>query len=269
MHYQAGDPMVASGLIAEMQPFYTGVMGKIAGALVLILTGFALLNRKRLRIGDWLWFALGAAFLLRLGRFAAPFAIIAAPMYARTMPRLSSRILLKPSLCALMGFILAAGLFRLCVEFPRSSANLETWLNRHGQGTPGYPCDAADFVARNVKPTTGRLINEFTWGGYLEWKLGENHYQTLLDGRTQLFTADFWHATYLGSESERASYLSTIQADAALLPITRSVFQQALLKQGWKVAYSDDRAQVLLPPHGRGKDARPKWPFAGLMFGEE
>ena len=122
-------------------------------------------------------------------------------------------------------------------------------------------------MASHVKPVSGRLINEFTWGGYLEWKLGDR-YQTLLDGRTQLFSADFWVATYLGSEKDRTAYLSKIQADAAILPIERSVFQQTLLNQGWKIAYQDDRAQVLYPPPGVGRENGPKFPFAGLLLGE-
>jgi hypothetical protein len=266
-HYQAGDPMVASGFIAEMRPFYHGVMGNIAAGVVAVMTLFALINFRRLRIGDWLWLALGAAFLLRLGRFAPTFAIIAAPIFARTLMKFSPRILARPAVCALMALVLAAGLVRLCMDFPRSSATFDTWLNRHGKGTPGYPCAAADYIAANVNPATGQLINEFTWGGYLEWRLGDR-YQTLLDGRTQCFAPEFWVATYLGSEKDRSQYFARTHADAALLPIERSVFAQTLKEQNWKVVYSDDRAQVLLPPPGLNKDAKPKWPFAGLMFGE-
>ena len=262
-HYQAGDPMVASGFIAEMRPFYQGVMGNIAAGVVGVMTLFVLINFRRLRIGDWLWLALGAAFLLRLGRFAPTFAIIATPMFARTMMKFSGRILTRPAICALMGLVLAAGLVRLCMEFPRSSATFETWLNRHGEGTPGYPCAAADYLAVNVKPATGRLINEFTWGGYLEWKLA-GRYQTLLDGRTQCFAPEFWVATYLGSEKDRAQYFARTHADAALLPVERSMFAETLRQQNWKVVYCDDRAQVLLPPPRVAQESRGEMAVRGV-----
>lgn len=265
IHYQYGDPMVASGWISEMQPFYRGVAGHIAAGLVLLMVGAALIARRQVRIGDGLWLALSAALLLQFGRFAPVFAIIAAPLFAATMPELSGRILAKPAICALIAMVLALGVVRLAIQFPRHSAKLDTWLNRHGAAAPGYPCAAADFIASNVKPSTGRLINEFSWGGYLEWRLGDR-YQTLADGRTQVFSPAFWHATYLDGEDRRASYLSRLRADAAVLPIKRSLFQDALLKQGWHIAYRDDRAQVLLPPADLASEPVRQWPFAQVLL---
>jgi hypothetical protein len=267
LRYQFSDPMVASGYISEMRPFYHGAAGMISAILALLLGGFVLLGRHRLRAGEWLWLGVATLLLLRLGRFAPTFAIVAAPIFAVALPSLSSQILRKPAICATIALVLIAGIVRLCIQFPSHGAKLETWLNRHGPGTPGYPCAAADFVAANVKPASGRLINEFTWGGYLEWRLG-NHYQALLDGRTQLFSPAFWQATYLGAEDRRAWYFSQLQADAAVLPIERSTFQNTLLKQGWQVVYHDDRAQVLLPPATPVQGAKPRWPFASVMFGE-
>jgi len=258
--------MIASGLISEMRPFYHGGAGRMSAVIVTLMAAFALFKRNQLRIGEWLWLALATLLLFRLGRFAPTFAIVAAPIFARTLPHWSGRILAKPAICVIMSIVLLVGIINLGKEFPRSSAKFETWLNRHGPQTPGYPCAAADYVAEHLHRNTGRLINEFTWGGYLEWRLGD-HYQTLLDGRTQLFSPDFWQATYLGGNDSRAAYLSRLRADAAVLPIARSVFQESLLKQGWTVAYHDERAQVLLPPTKVVQD-NSKWPFANVFFGE-
>jgi len=147
---------------------------------------------------------------------------------------------------ALAAVLLLGGL-RLVQAFPDAKQPLSVWVNRHGPTTPGYPCEAADFVANNVKPSTGHLINEFTWGGYLSWRLGD-HFQVLLDGRTQLYPTEFWRKTYLGESKETRGFLQQVQADAAIVPVGKSRFRDSLLSLGWRSAHKDDRAEVLLPP---------------------
>ena len=267
VHYQLKDPMVASGVIAEMRPFYSGVPGKVSAAVVIVLTWCALLGRRKLRAGEWLWFGLSMLLLFRLGRFSPAFAIVAAPIYALTIPPMSSRMLIKPAICAMMAIVLIGGTARLVCAFPRSQMTLDAWLDRHGTDIAGYPCNAATYIASSVKPTTGRLINEFTWGGYLEWRLGD-HYKTLLDGRTQLFSAAFWEDTYLGGDDRRAWYLSHVTADAAILPAKGSKFEKTLTAQHWQIAWRDERSIVMLPPPEMAKNKNAKWPFATVFFGE-
>jgi hypothetical protein len=268
LHYQASDPMVASGVIGEMQPFYHGFAGAVSAGVVLLMAGCVLLGRRNLRVGEWLWLAIATTLLFRLGRFAPQFAIVAAPIFATTIPKLSSRVLLKPAIRALMALVLLGGTVRITLAFPRSGTTFDAWLERHGPDGPGYPCKAANFIATDVKPTTGRLINEFTWGGFLEWRF-KDRYQMLLDGRTQLFSPEFWRATYLGSDQDRAAYLAQIHADAALLPMRNSIFETTLRKQGWQVAYRDERAMVLIPPPSTiANKPNSKWPFATVLFGE-
>jgi hypothetical protein len=133
--------------------------------------------------------------------------------------------------------------------------SLARWVNRHGPDTPGYPCAAADFVDRSVPRAsdhpTGHLINEFSWGGFLAWRL-EGKYQVLLDGRTQVYPQSLWQATYLGTDTDRRKFLAQIHADAALLPAGKSLFRPMLIRLGWTQVYKDDRAEVLIPPPQAG-----------------
>jgi hypothetical protein len=101
-------------------------------------------------------------------------------------------------------------------------------------------------VQNHVERRTGRLINEFDWGGYLAWKLPG--YQVLLDGRTQLFPPSFWRAAYLDDRSETTHLLASITADAAVLPVKKSRFRESLVQLGWKSVFCDARAEVLMPP---------------------
>jgi hypothetical protein len=245
IHYQLLDPMVASPVIREMQPFYHGVFGMV---ILTIVLGCIAYRRDRSRAGEIVWLLGMAVLLMRHGRFAPVFALIAMPMFARAMPSLSDRALGKPAIVYAVAVLLCVGLVRVVNALPSRDASLSAWLNRHGPDTPGYPCAAADFVASDLRPARGRIINEFSWGGYLAWRLGPNGYRVLLDGRTQLFSPEFWRRACLGPVDESRQLLCTTDADAAVLPITGSRFAPCLRSLGWRRAYADDRAEVLVPP---------------------
>lgn len=241
------DPIVTGPFIAEYQPFYRGGLGVVAALIVgaLVLSSYA--NRRLLRAADVIWLVVSFAVLLRMGRFAPIFAVGAAPVFAVTLPRLSERLLGRPAVCAVVALVLAAGTWRIGTSLPGPDQAFDQWLNRHGPDAPGYPSEAAAFVETNIRPATGRLINEYTWGGYLEWRL-RDRYQALLDGRTQCFSGEFWRLTYLAGEEGRRDFFSRIRADVAILPARRSLFRDALTDLGWTSIYADDRAEVLLPP---------------------
>jgi hypothetical protein len=246
-HYQFGDAMVNSRVIAEMQPFYHGPLGWASAALVLAILAAAIINRRKLNRGQWLWLLGGLMVMLRLGRFTALFAILAAPTLAVTAGALRDSLLTRRWVQAALSIILILGGMRVARAFPPPAMPLSQWLNRLGLQAPGYPTAAADFVQRHVRPRTHRLICEFNWGSYLEWRLGDAD-QVLMDGRTQLYSHTFWQALYLGSAAQRKAYLATVTADAAIVPARGSLFRRDLLQLGWTIAWSSPRAQVLLPP---------------------
>jgi hypothetical protein len=248
LHYGVRDPMIASGIIDEMQPFYHGAGGKVALALVLLFAIAVFRRNRRLRTGEMLWLLAASVMLLRLGRFAPLFALIAAPALAVTIPRMSDVVLARPGLRIATAAVLALGLVRVANDFPARDVRLDAWLNRHGAQAPGYPAAAATFVASAVpRATGGRIINESNWGGYLAWRLGDR-FKVLLDGRTQVYSPQFWQETYLGADESRRRFLASVQADAAVLPARGSIFRAALVSLGWRLAYHDERAEVLLPP---------------------
>ena len=254
-HYSLHDPMVASTVIGEMQPFWRGGMGKISLALVGIFGVCVVRHRERLRAGEMLWLLLSFVMLLRMGRFAPVFALIAAPIFAVTMPRLSDAVLGRRPLCGAMAVILVAGVVRISIAFPSRAANLGDWLNRNGPDAPGYPVEAAAFVAESIPRSDGRIINEFNWGGYLAWKLGD-HFQVLLDGRTQVFSPQFWQTVYLGDDEPQRRFLASVHADAAVLPVSKSRFKSTLVSLGWKTVHRDDRAEVMVPGESQRGEAR-------------
>ena len=243
-HYQFNDPMVAGGHITEMSPIYQGASGIATTIGILALVALALRNRESVRTAEWIWLALAGVLMLRLGRFAPMFAMIAAPVLAGTLPKLSDVVLTKRPVLAAMAVVLALGLFRSVVQFPRNQT-LDSFLDR--DEVFRYPTAAARYVDQHVASRSLRLINEFSWGGYLAWRLGEK-YQVLMDGRTQLYSRQFWAKTYFGDEASRVALLKEADGDVAIVPVQRSIFRKPLEQMGWRNVYQDQQAVVLVPP---------------------
>jgi hypothetical protein len=212
-----------------------------------VLIVLSVRNRRGVRVAEWLWMAVGIVLLFRLGRFAPIFALIAAPVLAATLPALPDLVLTRRAVHVGAAAALSVTLVLVVILMPGRHTPMATWLNRNGAAAFGYPCAAADFVEQRVQPVTGQLMNEFTWGGYLSWRLGDR-FRVFLDGRTQLYTAQFWQTSYLSDGATRAKTLSCVRADAAVLPVRDSVFRTALVQLGWTSAYRDEHAEVVLPP---------------------
>ena len=71
-------------------------------------------------------------------------------------------------------------------------------------GCPRLPVRGRRLGGGQRPPADGAAGERVHSGGYLEYRLGDR-YQVLLDGRTQLFTPDFWRATYLGRPGPAAA----------------------------------------------------------------
>jgi hypothetical protein len=251
-NYQFADPMVGGGVIAEFQPIWKSPVGMTIVVAWLGLCAFRSVAAQSqsgmgesFRKGEWVWLIISAILLMRLGRFAPLVAPLLSATLAAALPLFSGRALLRPPIRFAVAAVLLMGFVRLALALPTRDTPIDVWLNRHGPDTPGYPTAAASYVERAIP--FGRIINEFTWGGYLAWRLGDR-YPVLLDGRTQLYSSSFWKQTYLGHPTEAEAILAKSQALAAILPVGRSRFREPLLRQGWVSVYSDDRAEVLFPP---------------------
>ncbi|MBC8106429.1 MAG: hypothetical protein H7Z14_07565, partial [Anaerolineae bacterium] len=246
-HYGQHDPMVAAKVIAELRPFYDGPMWPITTAVLLAAIGLMIWKRSDFRLAEWAMLAIGLGGLFWMGRLAPLFVLIAAPMLAAALPTLKARLLARPIVWSLLCATIGLGVVKIVDAFPSRETPLAVWLNRHGPETPGYPSGAAAFVANRIPATTGRIINDFNWGGYLAWELG-SRYQVFMDARTQLYTPEFWNDTCLGNQQAVESSIRAITADAAIVPLKSPKLAVALKALGWKQVYHDDRAQVFIPP---------------------
>lgn len=255
LRFSTADPMLRFAIGAEPRAHFHGPVARLTISAGVLAALILLLNRRRLRAGELVWLLFGGVLVMRLDRFTPLLAMSAGPMLAVVLPRLGDRPLAFPLVRVGLAGCLAFAVTRVALGFPAPGRPFDQWVNRRGPATAGYPTAAADFVAANVRPTSGRLISEIAWGGYLEWRLGDR-YQLLLDGRTHLFTPEFWKATYLSDPDRRRAFLEQVNADAAVLPAGRSVFRASLAHLGWTSVYRDDRAEVMVPPATPEREAR-------------
>ena len=117
--------------------------------------------------------------------------------------------------------------------------------------SPGHPDRLADAIAEGMVDHAVAQDERALVG--VEVAVHTN--QVFVDGRTQLYSAEFWRSTYLCDDATRAPTLAAVRADAAVLPVGDSVFRAALVELGWTSAYRDQRAEVMLPPNGGSANA--------------
>jgi len=106
----------------------------------------------------------------------------------------------------------------------------------------GYPARAAAWLEENY-PEGGRMLNEYNWGGYIQWALPA--FPTFVDGRTDLFgdkiVGDWIVAIQAGPGWE--DVFRRYPADLIMLQPDRPLLKK-LSEQGWKLLYEDSHAVI-------------------------
>jgi tetratricopeptide (TPR) repeat protein len=191
----------------------------------------------------------GFAMALVSRRFIPLFALLAVPLIANALalgqarllarePRLASP---KASLAAaLAGLLLAAWLWSDVRVHPNL---LERWTD-----SQRYPQAALRYLAALGPPR--RILNEYSWGGFLMLHLPES--QVYIDGRANTLYDRALFSDYeaLQSEAEgRRARLAGHSPDAALVEAGRG-FSRALRTgpDAWQLIYQDPVAEILVPP---------------------
>ena len=159
----------------------------------------------------------------------------------------------------------------ISAALPRAWAPLEAWLARRrpypraavvgfGAGVAAMAIVSLAFVpsAPNesayptsalgaVRSSSGVLLNEYDWGGYLIWRVPER--PVFVDGRLFPFLpgvfADWREAVELGPGWK--AVLDRYKVDQVLLRPDRALVS-ALREQGWRVVIEDARAVLLERP---------------------
>ena len=214
--------------------FNTG-NGKLALIVILALLAAALFSRRRWKLDEVLLTAFALWAGLSHERFLFFAGLIVPPILA---PRLKlfppyQRELDKPWLNA---GIMAAVVSALILFFP-SAAQLQQKVDEQ------YPTAALEFMQR--QHINGRIFNNYTWGGYMEWNAPQ--LKAFIDGRADIFVYngtfdDHFHA--MGIE-EPSQILDKYKIAYVLLQPKQPLVYLLEHSPAWRIIYSDKVAVLL------------------------
>jgi hypothetical protein len=217
-------------------------MGSPRGAALLVIAALVLmlpmLRGVRLRVDELLILGFVSLLAIHHSRMVFVFGFIAAPILCRLLGGEWENYELKRDRILPNLVVISISLLVLLLSFPSSSE-----LAREVK--EANPVSAIKFMRQ--AGLNGNMLNDYTFGGYLIWSAPER--KVFLDGRGDVFEwtgvlAEYNDFFTLAADPEVLlhKYGITTCLLARHAPISRVLTQWL----GWKVAYSDDLAEVLV-----------------------
>lgn len=107
-----------------------------------------------------------------------------------------------------------------------------------------FPVKAVEYLRAN--PVTGRMLNDYGWGGYLIWNLPEH--KVFIDGRADVYFkkvyGDYLKVNRL--KPETAFLLNKYRVGFVLMPADAPLIQALKFSPDWSVCYEDTKAAILV-----------------------
>lgn len=216
--------------------------------LFLILATFAALafSRRKVRLRDILLLLVSTAAALSSVRMIPLFVLVAVPLLARTaasdrfkQSRPSATNATSPSVLANAGivFLLAAfagvHTFQVIQRQPRAEAT-------------AFPVAAVAYLQQH--PPSGPVFNEYSWGGYLIFRLYPNM-RVFIDGRADLYGDDllqFINAYYLQKNWQQV--LLAQKVTTVIVPPDCPLASALREMPEWSLSYQDSVAAIFSRP---------------------
>ena len=223
----------------------------LALLLFALLAGLAL-SPKRAQTGEVFLLLVTGFGALRSVRHIPIFALIAAPVVARSFwaimeSRGWEKYLTKPEMPAI-GMSLVINVLLLLSPIGVACLRVGHFVAYQPKyESKNYPQRAVDFLVQ--QKLAGPIYNQYGWGGYLIKRLYPN-YRVYIDGRADVYGDAFMTEamrTYDGREGwreplDRLSITTVlVSPDAPIASLLRS-------DGAWKMAYEDEQAVVFVRP---------------------
>jgi hypothetical protein len=204
-----------------------------AASMVLLLP---LIRRFELRLEELLLSGLAFGLGVQHERMFFVFGILVMPCLCRLLasatdgyrPGRDSR---RVNLILIAGAILAVTL------------NFPTSRNLAAQVSKGNPVGAVDFIRRTG--LSGRMLNEYVYGGYLIWALPEH--KVFIDGRADVYEWTGVFADYMNwvnIKTDPNLLLDKYRIDFCLLSREEPLTKVLPLLPAWRIVYSDDMSVI-------------------------
>ena len=214
---------------------FHSLLGRLFFAIVGGVIIASMARRRRWELHELLFLLVSVLAASTYSRFLPLAGIVLTPFLAREFQffgaddiSLDRPILNAAIICILGGFV--------AFQIPTAAALKE-------QSEEGYPVKAAEFLRSHQG--AGPLLNDFNWGGYLEWRVPE--VPVFIDTRADVFEqwgvlSDYLNAVKLAG---LADVLSKYNIDRVLFSKDEPVVLLLRNSPSWKVEYEDDTAVLL------------------------
>ena len=232
--------------VSEWQPLQlTSSRGLAFLAVLGCIFLVVIVRRTELLWHELLLLAAGACAAAGHRRMVFVFGILAAPILSRLLSAFWEGYDAEQDRPLPNSVFLAAALVTAFWAFPSQQA-LARQVNEQS------PVKAVEFISTHH--LSGRLLNEYIYGGYLIWAAPEH--PVFLDGRSDVFEqtgvlAEFGKWATL--QSDPKELLDKYNISFCLLARTSPMAFVLPLLPGWTVVYSDNNSAIFVRSEGRSK----------------
>jgi hypothetical protein len=201
-----------------------------------LICGLVLLRRAELRIEELLLFALGMQMSFSHTRMLFVFGIMGAPILTRLLCDSWDTYEFARDRRTPNAVMMLMSLSVVFLAFPG-------WNQLDAQVKKGNPAKAVEFIRR--AGLSGKMLNEYVYGGYLIWALPEH--KVFMDGRSDVYEwtgvlAEFGNWALL--QADPAVLLDKYHVGFCLLSKDAPMVRVLPYLPGWKKVYSDEMAVV-------------------------
>jgi hypothetical protein len=221
--------------------------GKVVLLVLIVLLISTLLRRRRWTLAELALVLFALYSGLTYVRFLFLLAIVIAPVLAKSFEFVPvyRREIDTPLLNTGVIILIIAGM----VHFWPREAQLQQWVSEQ------YPAPAVAYL--EAHPPSGRMLNFYLWGGYLNWR--NSSFKVFLDSRVDIFEYSGVLGDYLDllSLKDPKVVLDKYKVDSVLFPVGEPLTYVLQHDPEWRVVYKDDLSVVLERSGARNFQEKP------------
>lgn len=247
-----GNRFLVDNTVEYLSPNFHNVSAWLFAAWILV--SIVLFGRNTTRV-SWTalfllsaWTAFGLYSARNIANYAQVAAIVIAPVASlwlvEQMPRLKVRLSKLDAVAPIgAGWMWGIGVVALLVWLQANGAAFDARGEGNVFTTRAFPVGAVNYLEEN--PPQGKMFNEYTWGGYLEYRLFPSQ-RVFIDGDIDFF-GDAFVREYLDVVNARGDWKETLNrygVDWVIVPPERALAIELARSADWQEVYRDENAGV-------------------------
>ncbi len=199
-----------------------------------------------LLLGVWTMFGLYSA--RNIANYAMVAAVVTAPVaevwLVNTLPVVRTRLSNMNRVAPLgAGWVWGIGTVALLIFLQANGAVFDARGEGNQFTARAFPVSAVDFLEKN--PPRGNMFNEYTWGGYLEYRLFPQQ-RVFVDGNNDFF-GEALVREYLQVINARAGWENVLEkynVAWVIVPPQRALANELARSDKWREIFRDENAVV-------------------------